>query len=581
MITKYTIIMMWELRMFGGTIMETVTIKIENCNNIVNANIKLEKESLNIKFGYNGTGKTTIGKAIMVKASDESQLSQFLPYAQEGQEEAVPRVDDVPFQKVRVFNEEYSDRYLFRQDSIFEDSYKVLLRSKECEDLANEISDLLYGLQNTSIEDTSMGEVLEMLNEYVTLVKYANGNITRRGGVGEFLKGNGAGFDKYDELKVYRPFYEGKSLTDVTSWATWRTKGIERMGNEEICPFCADKLNTIEIQKKNNTIKKVFKSSALKTAGQIIEYIRNGIEKGYIAKQSEKKLEGYIGDSSKSDELEAELGKLAAETEYLLKKLQRIQGFRPMNVTQNQLDHIDESLRQMQIEMDQLTQYYDTTAIRQVADAINTKVCELMDNTGKLRGLFKQYDKKMEVLIDNRKEDINYFFTLAGFPYEFEIRKDGENKASTFLTPVGNNSKSITKPNSHLSWGERNAFSLVMFMFDAVSDDADLIVLDDPISSFDVNKKFAIIKRLFDNKEVSFRGKTVLMLTHDLQPVIDYVHGGFFKQYHIPVKADYIENEKGIIREKSIEDTDLLNIVNLTEQLTKDPSQPLHVRIIN
>ena len=51
------------------------------------------------------------------------------------------------------------------------------------------------------------------------------------------------------------------------------------------------------------------------------------------------------------------------------------------------------------------------------------------------------------------------------------------------------------------------------------------------ISAFDEKKKFAIIRRLFDNKKLSFRDKTVLMLTHDFQPIIDYVHGSFFSRY--------------------------------------------------
>ena len=44
--------------------------------------------------------------------------------------------------------------------------------------------------------------------------------------------------------------------------------------------------------------------------------------------------------------------------------------------------------------------------------------------------------------------------------------------------------------NEHLSYGEKNAFALVLFMYSVLKDNPDLIVLDDPISSFDGNKKF-------------------------------------------------------------------------------------------
>ena len=35
---------------------------------------------------------------------------------------------------------------------------------------------------------------------------------------------------------------------------------------------------------------------------------------------------------------------------------------------------------------------------------------ELKIQTGKLKGLFVQHEKKLEVLIAERKDDINYFF---------------------------------------------------------------------------------------------------------------------------------------------------------------------------
>lgn len=121
-------------------------------------------------------------------------------------------------------------------------------------------------------------------------------------------------------------------------------------------------------------------------------------------------------------------------------------------------------------------------------------------------------------------------------------------------------------------------------MFDAVNENADLVVLDDPISSFDANKKFAVVRRMFDNQqEVSFRDRTVLMLTHDLQPIIDYVHGDFFKRYGLTtaVTAEYLENNKGKIVSQSIVASDLLNIVKLTEKYAQDKDKPLYVRIIN
>ena len=44
--------------------MSDLTIKIRNCNNITNGEIAICANKLNILFGRNGTGKSTIARAI-------------------------------------------------------------------------------------------------------------------------------------------------------------------------------------------------------------------------------------------------------------------------------------------------------------------------------------------------------------------------------------------------------------------------------------------------------------------------------------------------------------------------------------
>lgn len=555
-------------------------IEISNCNNIAEAKISITENTLNIKYGCNGTGKSTISEAIRLK-SEGNSLEGLRPFTDEENNDINPVVNDIPFTKVKVFNEDYIKKYLFKSEGIFADSYSVLLQSKECEELAKKISDLLNELQSSFNEEDSISDLSNMLSEYMSVVNYASGSIAKRGGLGEFLKGNGAGFEKHQELDAYKPFYES-DIASVSKWADWRTSGINHM-NGDSCPFCTSNMDMPVIQKQNETIKKVFKKSAIKTATQVLEYLKKGIEKGYISKDAEKGLLEYLGDEDKADELYAELSQLAAETEYLQKKLRAISIFRPMNVTHDQLTEIEKSLKSMQIDRNILQKYYTTDLMGNSVDAINAKIEELLSKSGQLKGLFFQHESKLKKLIDDRKDDINAFFTLAGFPYKFEIKEDGERKANTYLIPFGKE-KAVSEPDSHLSWGERNAFALVMFIFDAISENADLIVLDDPIAAFDNNKKFAVVRRMFDNQqEVTFRDKTVLMLTHDLQPVIDYIHGSFFKAYGLttPVRADFISNENGVIKEQAIEDIDLLNTVVLTEHFAKDEDKPLFVRIVN
>jgi len=120
----------------------------------------------------------------------------------------------------------------------------------------------------------------------------------------------------------------------------------------------------------------------------------------------------------------------------------------------------------------------------------------------------------------------------------------------------------------HLSFGERNAFSIVLFMYECLTKNPDLVVLDDPISSFDKSKKFAILEMLFRGED-SFRDKTVLMLTHDIEPAIDMIKifGGRHFQ-PMPV-ASFLKSRTGTIYEIEISKSDILSFAQICDENIK------------
>lgn len=555
-------------------------LKIENCNCINRAELTIKPNTLNIKYGLNGTGKSTLSKAILYYSNkDAEELLKLKPYNSDEE----PNLENCDFKNVRLFDENYVNKYLFENTSFLNNSYQVFLRDKDLDTMKNNTENLLRGLQSVFEESNDVKELMSFLPNYMNITSFKNGSISKRGGIGELLKGNGSGFDKYEELNPYKPFYEGRDFTAVSKWAKWRNDGISQM-NGDSCPFCTHDMDQVNIERQNKTISSVFKSSALKVANEVLVFLQNGVEKGYINPTSVGVMEEYIGDSSKANELQAEMNQIGIETEYLRSKIEQIYHFKPMNVSREQIEEIELKLDNLIIDNRQISKFYSTYKINSLVEEVDLKITELKEKTSAIKKMFLKCQEKMDALIENRKKDINNFFLIAGFPYKFVLKNNGENNATCYLVP--NNAREddkIENPENHLSWGEKNAFSLVMFMFETVSDDSDLIVLDDPITSFDKNKKFAVTKRLFDNTNFSFRDKTVLMLTHDLQPVIDYVHGKFLRKYdlHTPVYASYLINNGGDLEEQEIVQSDLKNVVELTECIAKEESAEVPVRIIN
>lgn len=120
----------------------------------------------------------------------------------------------------------------------------------------------------------------------------------------------------------------------------------------------------------------------------------------------------------------------------------------------------------------------------------------------------------------------------------------------------------------HLSYGEKNAFALILFMFDVLKRSPDLIILDDPISSFDKNKKFAIINMLFRGK-YNLVNRTVLMLTHDFDPIVDMIYN-LPSHFQPKPKAYFIENINGVMTEKEISKSDIKTFLEIVKENIKD-----------
>ena len=78
-------------------------IKMENCNNIIQGELTIENGKLNIFYGINGTGKTTIAKAI--EFSKEPQKIKRITIFLKEDPASVSISPEIG--KILVFNEDF------------------------------------------------------------------------------------------------------------------------------------------------------------------------------------------------------------------------------------------------------------------------------------------------------------------------------------------------------------------------------------------------------------------------------------------------------------------------------------------
>lgn len=326
-------------------------INIKNCNCIKEADLKIEPYELNIKYAVNGTGKSTIAKAISYKATNDSKLKNLQPYGSYEQ----PYVDANGIGSVKIYNDEYVGNYVFTDGNILKDPFKIFLSSKECENLSMQIDEQTKNLREMFVENAEYRILKEKVEKLTGKIGFSNGKIKASGGVGEFLKEYGCGFDKRSELSNYKTYYSGK-YADISGWAKWRTDGVKYIkGN--LCPFCMDTLRA-EIKTENDSIKKVFKNSSLQTANEIFECL-DEIEKAQLINGDEVEcIKSFSGDENKINELTAKMNGLMTEATYLLDKFNSIFSFKPLGVDREAIDEMSKNLEGMKIDKSYIKEFF-------------------------------------------------------------------------------------------------------------------------------------------------------------------------------------------------------------------------------
>ena len=534
-------------------------VVIKNCNNIKETSIIIEEGNLNIKFAINGTGKSTIAKALLKKDEDLSLLKPFgkeeIPYV-----ECNPNIDNV-----ELFDSDFVNKVVFNGSNVIENAFEVFIKSDKYDEQRNNINSLLHELKQKIIGNEELNKLNEQLIKLSSKINYKKEkNTIDSRGMYSSIKTDKNIFNIPKELNKYSLFLSDKEKNIL--WSEWKNKG-KTYDYGEICPYCAEKFSE-DHEKENEAFNSYYSKANVSNLTEFSNIIDN--TKTYLNTDNFKKIEKCIKENIPNTDKDLIFTKFMSEVTYLKEKIYNITTFDSYKVEKSDISNLSNILLDLKISTN------DLEYLIKSIDIINSSITEML---GKISDLQKEIGKMNSLVISKMsscKKEINSFLKLAGFNYEFDIVKDGDEKNSiTVLKYVNSDNEKIQVSDieKHLSWGEKNAFALVLFMYYALSKNPNLIILDDPISSFDGNKKYAIINRLFCNKgdyEDSFYNKTVLMLTHDFEPIID------FGINHKPTKETnmwYLKNNNGIIQEQKINvSSDVLSTIKFyyNESINED-----------
>jgi ABC-type lipoprotein export system ATPase subunit len=533
-----------------------VHIEIKNCNNIDSGVIQIVENHLNIKYAINGTGKSTISKAIcnsvMDRKNGTNKLSELNPFKAVNDSNIKPTVTGTEsIKSVKIFDESYVNEFIFQPDELLRGSFDIFIRSVDYDAGINAIETLVAEVKTLLSEDGEIEGLISDFNELSgSFGKPTKSGIHGSSSLAKALKEGNKITNIPEELEIYKDYIQD---SNNFKWIKWQLDGKLFIDITDNCPYCVN-----DIVAKKETIKKVGEVYEVKVIENLNKIIAVFLRLNkYFSDRTKMVIDDFIKnvDGYTDDQVDY-LKEVKEQVDRLNEKFGQAKNIGFFSF--KDVDEVIERLKTYIIDIKLYNHLQSEGTLEKVTN-VNKSIAQLLQKASELQGKINIQKRLIEKLVNENKETINSFLRNAGYRYKVDLIEDekGKHKLKLIHVDLENEVKDVK---ACLSYGEQNAFALVLFMFDALKNQPDLVVLDDPISSFDKNKKYAIVEMLFRSEDY-FRGKTVLLLSHDFEPIVDmvYHHSDRFEKPF----ATFIENNYGLLSEREIKKIDIQTFIEI------------------
>ena len=429
-----------------------MVINIKNCNNIISGCISIKEKTLNIKYGINGTGKSSIAKAIKCAAEgDDLGLRSLTPFQsiETNDSGLLPRVDGMPDDMIiAVFNEEYVNQYVFMENELVKNSFDIFIKTEKYEENSKAIQGILSSASKAFEAESELNNILDDLTEFIKAFgKNAKTGIAASGALAKGLSRGNVIRNIPKELEGYSDYLRNdKNAT----WLKWQSTGREFLTISKMCPFCARDIT--DQKEKVNKLNNEYDSKTIEHLANILNiFDRFG---HYCSEDTNQKVRDITKCvNGLSEEQKHYLVTIKDEAETILNKLQSLKnmGF----WTLKSADKIADEIKKNKIDMAYFTHLNSEHTINAIS-SVNNVIDELLSKVGQLQGEIRRQEKSIKNTIEKYRSEINSFLDNAGYQYAVSIDETDDKSYKLVLKPKCGQS-ALSQVKTHLSYGERNA----------------------------------------------------------------------------------------------------------------------------
>lgn len=545
-----------------------MNIEIRNCNNIECGKFTVAKGRLNIKYAVNGTGKSTIAKAFEAFINnDESKIKELMPFKYYNKANSPdPELQNIDtFNSIAVFNEKYIENYIFQPNELIKNSFEIFVKTSNYDAHIKQIEDLLRSVNVAFQTHPELDELIDVFGKFVDGFGRAKNGYSAAGAIAKGI-GKGNKISNIPKgLEAYETYLKDK---DNIKWLKWQIDGKNYLNMAEQCPYCTAKME----ESRKEIILQVsdeYETKSIEQLNKMLEIFE--LLYPYFEENTCQKIQEIAHNVADITETQkAFLLEVKHQINNLCKQLLRLKhiGFHSLKDSEK----IADELSKYKIDLSYYSHLNSELTVEKV-ELINSVLDDILSKAGLLQGEINKQKKHIKDTIENNMIEINDFLFYAGYKYQVLIEYDEVSEYHLVLRHKDYD-QNIDAVSNHLSYGEKNAFALVLFMYEVLKNNPDLVILDDPISSFDGNKKFAIMNMLFMGKKC-LKDRTVLLLTHEFNTVIDAIKN-MAHLFNPGPKAAFLSVKSGELSEEVINKDDIKSFVDIAKNSMKSDIDSLN-----
>lgn len=481
-------------------------IKIDNYKNIGHLEYEIIDNSINFLIGISGSGKSSIGQALV----NEDPI--FNKKVDADNDPVILLDGKVPvYNEVLIFNQERCNWYLSDEKNTNEHVFNVFV------DDDNQYQKVRLGL-NDAI--ASLKQELERCQEI-------SNALTDLGSLGSLNKDNE--FKKTSKIKKIRDEYHSQSnkkiLEQIANMGSdkynWIINGKSYI-HDDLCPYCEQKLSQERIDQIHEL--SVFDGKAVKA----LEGATEKLQKVKLNIQPNSKGLDDLYDGLKrgiiANRMFADIADVVREIDngnILIKNIKKFS--------------VDDSF------------YYFFPSLKDPIEKFNKSI-------GDVKHTYSIMINKTKRILSRRLKKINDSIRKLGIPYQ--ITAEYKNKVIDNYKLILDRDASEDDRKRSLSNGERSLVSLIMFLQACRAyESKKLIIIDDPVSSFDEYRRqgiYDILKEMTEELTC-----TMLVLSHDSVFAKFAVKGRRrSRRSKLVGKIDYIDNLSSNLKVTPINEDD-------------------------